>query len=134
MQTLGPAIIGLLMGLFVAGGLASSGVGKFAETDILNPRTSTAEAHRMEVETAYQEALSELELDYRQRMQEIALENERLRQEEERARAQARCDNEMMLMWAAFIVGAAALVVLTAAGAYYLIMRARIPYPQATGQ
>jgi len=88
----------------------------------------------MEVETAYQKALSQLELDYRQRMQEIALENERLRQEEERARAQARSDNEMMLMWATFIVDAPALVVLTAAGAYYLIMRARIPYPQATGQ
>jgi len=133
MRTLGPAIIGLLMGLFVAGGLASSGVGKFAETDILNPRTSTAEAHRMEVETAYQEALSELELDYRQRMQEIALENERLRLEEERVQTQVRSDSEVMLMWATFIVGAAALLALTSAGAYYLIMRACIPYPQAAG-
>ena len=87
----------------------------------------------MEVETAYQEALSELELDYRQRMHEIALENERLRLEEERVQTQVRSDSEVMLVWAAFIVGAAALLALTSAGAYYLIMRARIPYPQAAG-
>ena len=60
-------------------------------------------------------------------MQEIALENERLRMEEERVRTQMRSDSEVVLMWVAFIVGAAALLALTSAGTYYLIMRARIP-------
>jgi len=133
MRILGSTIIGFSLGLFVIGGLVASGVRGFADIDILNPRTSTAEAHRMEVETAYQKALSQLELDHHQKMREIARENERLRLEEERVQTQVRSDSEVMLVWAAFIVGAAALLALTSAGAYYLIMRARIPYPQAAG-
>jgi len=131
MRTFGYVIIGFSLGLFVIGGLVASGGGRFADIDLLNPTTSAAEARRTYAEISHQEALSQLELDHYQRMQEIALENERLRLEEERARTQARSDNEVMLVWAAFIVGAAALLALTTAGAYYLIMRARIPYHQA---
>jgi amino acid transporter len=135
MRTFGSFIIGVSLGLFIIiAGIVASGGGRFADIDLLNPTTSAAEARRTYAEIAHQEALSQLELDHHQKMQEIARENERLRLEEERARTQARSGNEVVLIWAAFIVGAAALLALTAACTYYLITRARTLYPQAAGQ
>jgi len=119
MRTLFAAIMGLLLGVFMAG--ANMGLGKFADVDLLNPRTSAAQAHRMEVETAQQDALFQ-----------VKLEDERLRREEERARERQRFEEEMMMKWAAFGVGAVALLVLAGAGAFYLITLARV-YSQAAG-
>lgn len=130
MRALGSAILGVLIGLFVAGGMTASGVGHFADIDLLNPTTSAAAARRTYAEVAQQEALFKIELEERQRLKEIRLENERLRLEEERAREQQRFENEILLMWAAFGVGAAVVIVLAGAGAFYLITQARV-YSQA---